>query len=771
MKQSKNHKGLIVFYSYASADEDLRNRLAKHLIQLKHEELISEWYDQQILAGSDRAQAIDQAIHSAHLILLLVSSDYLASDTCYQTEMQQAMARHKRNKARVIPIILRPCDWQHSPLKDFQCLPRDGKPVTKWSDQDEAFHTITQSLRGVIEQQARSLVPLSLLDRQNRTRMLRQVRAIWIDGLLKQSLHHAARIELSLQDRSDVLTNAWQLQYQELDQVPQSLPDGTTIAQVYESVNGELLILGEPGAGKTTLLLELTRTLLEQAEKDELLPMPIVFNLSSWAEKRQPLHTWLEEELWMKYQVPRKIGNAWVEADQILPLLDGLDEVAKDVRSACVEQINGYYQTRLERGSSPIVICCRSEEYATLSTCVMLQHAVSILPLTDSQINIYLEQAGEQVKGPRQALDEDAELHNLARQPLMLNIFMLAYQGAQASEVPTGETREEMRHTIFARYVERMLRRREQSKRWKSEQTIHWLTFLAKQMQRHDQTVFSVESLQLTWLSRRWRVLYLWCAGSVSGLATGPGFGLICGLPAWLVIGPVAGLVVWLVAGLGFGLIVGLTVGLDTRINPAEALTWSWKKARSGLVIGLVIGLAVGLAVGLVVGLAAGLAFGLLVGISRRQLLERRSLSPNEGIWRSGRNGLIVGSLVWLISGQFVGSLVWLIGGQFVGLLIGLIVWLIGGLFVWLIGGLFSELGTGGLDAFVKHFILRILLYLRGDLPWPLVPFLDEAAKRLLLRKVGGSYIFAHRLLLDYFVAIDESMLSESTSSEDKIGK
>src|SRR5262249_8835478 len=157
----------------------------------------------------------------------------------------------------------------------------------------------------------------------------------------------------------------------------------------------------------TTLLLELARTLLERAEQDERLPMPIVFNLSSWAGERQPLHVWLGEELWMKYQIPYKIGQDWVEADQVLPLLDGLDEVAKDVRSACVEQINDYYQTRLERGSSPIVVCCRSEEYAALSTRVMLQHAVSVLPLTAEQINTYLEQAGEQVKGLRQALEED----------------------------------------------------------------------------------------------------------------------------------------------------------------------------------------------------------------------------------------------------------------------------------------------------------------------------------------------------------------------------
>ena len=80
--------------------------------------------------------------------------------------------------------------------------------------------------------------------------MLKQVQRIWIDGVLTQSLHHEARIELHLQDRPDVLANPWRLQVQETDQAPKNLPDGTTIVQVYDGADGELLILGEPGAGK-----------------------------------------------------------------------------------------------------------------------------------------------------------------------------------------------------------------------------------------------------------------------------------------------------------------------------------------------------------------------------------------------------------------------------------------------------------------------------------------------------------------------------------------
>jgi hypothetical protein len=806
---------LSLFYSYSHEDETLCNQLEKHLRQLQRQGLISGWHDRQIPAGGEWAHETDAHLQTASLILLLVSPDFLASDYCYEHEMQHALERHKRGEARVIPIVLRPCDWQHTPLQNLQCLPRNGKAVTQWPDQDEVFNAIAQNLRRIVEQQqavAHPPTPLSPLDRQNRIRMLRRVQAIWIDGLLTQSLHHAARIELSLQDRPDVLANPWRLQIQELNQAPRTLPAGTSIVQVYDGAEGELLILGEPGAGKTTLLLELTRTLLERAEQNERLRMPIVFHLSSWAEKRQSLRTWLIEELATKYQVPRKIGRAWIDADQILPLLDGLDEVAKDARAACVEQINAYYQSQLEHGSSPLVICCRSEEYAALPTRTMLPHAVSILPLTDEQINAYLAQAGEQVAALKEALNEDTELHGLARQPLMLSIFTFAYQGALTTEMPVGETREAMQRTIFARYVEHMLKRRGQSKRWEPEQVVDWLTFLAGQMQRRDQTVFSVENLQPTWLSRGGRILYQWCVGLVVGLVCG----LIVGLPSGLFYGlapaqeveqavmPTLGtafasalrviagpggvhLFVWLFMGPVFGLIVGLSVGLyfgtGTRINPAEVLTWSWKKALSGFVTGMGVGLVVGLEfvvgivlasglfgelvfglvfgsrLGLVVGLVVGLVFGaisgLVVGLSGGRLPERFSLAPNEGVWRSGKNGLVVG----LVFGQVVVLMVGLVCGVVTGLVFGLTVGLVTAVCIVVVAGMFVALFVAprsGLAAFVQHFILRIFLSQRGDLPWDLVSFLDEAAERLLLLKVGGSYTFVHRLLLNYFAELAE---------------
>jgi tetratricopeptide (TPR) repeat protein len=151
MEHQQKQPGITVFYSYASADKEWRDQLAIHLSQLRRDGQIEEWSELQILPGSDRAQAIDQALHSAHLILLLISADFLASDICYHEDMQLALERHKRGEARVIPIIVRPCDWQSSLFAHLQYLPRDGQPITTWTHPDEAFVDIVAGIRQVVE--------------------------------------------------------------------------------------------------------------------------------------------------------------------------------------------------------------------------------------------------------------------------------------------------------------------------------------------------------------------------------------------------------------------------------------------------------------------------------------------------------------------------------------------------------------------------------------------------------------------------------------------
>src|SRR5262249_57030025 len=138
----------------------------------------------------------------------------------------------------------------------------------------------------------------------NRQLLLQRVRLFWITGVLERSLHGAALLALGLQEQPAAVANPWRLVIQESEGPGAPLPVGTRITEVYDKAHGELLILGEPGSGKTTLLLELARDLLDRAKQEQDALMPVVFNLSSWVRKRQPLAIWLIEELEERYQVP-----------------------------------------------------------------------------------------------------------------------------------------------------------------------------------------------------------------------------------------------------------------------------------------------------------------------------------------------------------------------------------------------------------------------------------------------------------------------------------
>ena len=121
-----------VFYSYSHRDEELREELERHLSILKRQGVITAWHDRKIGAGTEWKGQIDTHLNTAHVILLLISSDFLASDYCYDIEMRRAMERHAAGDARVIPIILRPVSWKGAPFEKLQALPKDAKPVTSW---------------------------------------------------------------------------------------------------------------------------------------------------------------------------------------------------------------------------------------------------------------------------------------------------------------------------------------------------------------------------------------------------------------------------------------------------------------------------------------------------------------------------------------------------------------------------------------------------------------------------------------------------------------
>ncbi|BAS59270.1 TIR protein [Leptolyngbya boryana NIES-2135] len=143
-----------IFFSYSHKDEALRDKVAEHLSALKRSNVIQEWHDRLIPAGSEWKDEIDRNLRTADIILLLVSASFLSSDYCWSEELKRAMTRHETGEAVVIPVILCPCDWQDTPFAKLQMLPKDARAVTLWSNEDEALTDIAHGIRGTVQRVA-----------------------------------------------------------------------------------------------------------------------------------------------------------------------------------------------------------------------------------------------------------------------------------------------------------------------------------------------------------------------------------------------------------------------------------------------------------------------------------------------------------------------------------------------------------------------------------------------------------------------------------------
>ncbi|MGQ0600820.1 MAG: NACHT domain-containing protein, partial [Anaerolineales bacterium] len=637
--------------------------------------------------------------------------------------------------------------------------------------------------------------------RRDQLILLNKVRTFWVKGVLEKSIHGAALIELSKETQASVVERPWEMVIETPDQPDWPIPPGTPIIQVFDEMERALLILGAPGSGKTITLLELARDLLDRAEVDPAQPIPVVFNLSPWAEHRPPLIAWMVDELSSKYQIPRKIGSAWLEAHDLLPMLDGLDEVRVEHRNACVEAINTYRQ---EHGLAGLAVCSRDEDYEALTRKLKLSSAIVIQQLTERQIDDWLIASGEKLSGLRATLQTDPVLQALARSPLMLSVMSLACEGMATETFASSGSIEAHRKHIFDAYVQRMLKRRSADKGYTSEQTVKWLAWLAKELLQRRQSVFLIESLSLSWLRAGigqilyrasnglvimlWVLLAAWPA-LLGALALPEGTTLISKLirgPQYIVLS--AFVCVSIIMLYGFW---------DTGVRIVEALRWSWPEAiglhrnmlrtlftlvsdkstpAAGLIPYLLVGFLVTLLFAWVLSrslslsstrqlalmlftlpvgtLLFGALGGLMGGLNGVQVETRTR--PNQGVVRSAKNALICGGLFGLF-GIAAGALIGLYG-VWVANNLGLRWHIPGGLsasvYIGIVGG-WAGLMIGfffyGLLGVVRHFTLRLLLFLDKSLPWNLTHFLDHCAERILLQKVGGGYIFIHRLVQEYF--------------------
>ena len=328
---------------------------------------------------------------------------------------------------------------------------------------------------------------------RNRENLLEQIRVQQVESVLEASLHDAIVAELNL-THTPILQHTRTLQQDKTSEKTLGSYNDDDIFQLFQDdkTARRLMILGEPGAGKTTTMLRLARELVKDAQNDDSKSIPVIFQLSAWAEKRDPIREWMVNELVKKYRVSDEdLARQWVADDEILPLFDGLDEVAFQHRKTCIEAINDY-----QSQNTFFFICSRIIEWEELqsdkeTTPLNVNALVRLQALSDTQIEDYLQTLGDEVSSLRRVLSADEQLQEMATSPLLLNMMVLAYRGMDINPSEKFASIDERRKHLFKTYIERRFSSDGVVESYQTnKQTQTWLGWLARQMSERDQRVF-----------------------------------------------------------------------------------------------------------------------------------------------------------------------------------------------------------------------------------------------------------------------------------------
>ncbi|MBK8253213.1 MAG: TIR domain-containing protein [Polyangiaceae bacterium] len=149
-----NHATVALFCGYAEADASHARRLETALATLKRQGLLHTWSERSLAPGENVAQSTMRALDSANLTLLLLSPDFLASDHCYNALLEKALSNHSAGTQTVVPLLVRPCDWSHTPIGTLSPLPKTNDatvlPISQWPDPDSAWQSVTEGVREII---------------------------------------------------------------------------------------------------------------------------------------------------------------------------------------------------------------------------------------------------------------------------------------------------------------------------------------------------------------------------------------------------------------------------------------------------------------------------------------------------------------------------------------------------------------------------------------------------------------------------------------------
>lgn len=139
------------FISYTHTDEKYLKRLQVHLTQMKREALLESWTDNEISAGENLSERIESNLNDSEIFIALLSPDYIASNYCYEKEFQTALKKLEKKEIIIVPIICEPCDWLNTPFRNLLAIPKDGKPISMWSNENTAYISVIESLRKLVK--------------------------------------------------------------------------------------------------------------------------------------------------------------------------------------------------------------------------------------------------------------------------------------------------------------------------------------------------------------------------------------------------------------------------------------------------------------------------------------------------------------------------------------------------------------------------------------------------------------------------------------------
>lgn len=222
-------KAAKIVISYSHRDEHFRDELTSALSPAIRAGEIEVWSDHRIVPGRHIDDEILSQLKEADAVLLMVSTDFIASDYCFKTELEIALDRHKNARAIVLPVIVRPTDFSGMPFSRLKMLPTDAKAVTTWDNRDEAWLSVAQGVRAAIAELPRSDYKQSVF----RSKNIRECLVENFDELQRKYV-----------DQGGALGE--QTGYAQLDNLLFSLSEGEVV-----------LIAGRPGTGYTELSLAL----------------------------------------------------------------------------------------------------------------------------------------------------------------------------------------------------------------------------------------------------------------------------------------------------------------------------------------------------------------------------------------------------------------------------------------------------------------------------------------------------------------------------------